>query len=817
VKVRISGRAAAFAIKRSTYWEIGKRGSKALYKVGASDVDRVLGRQTDVVEIDAKAIVDIERRLEAEWSKDRAVRLAVILLDPSEDDAGLDHVAALLEALLGRDYVVEHLENQFYQKELPCDAALARALAISGERPALKSFFESLADHQGTISEIRESYEALPEELFSEDESKDAYRESVIAAGGFRCLVRACREGPLTDAVIFNLHSKLARLPHSRQFVGEWTSAFDRIRNAVPPLNRNYVEDFEDDLADFGGGPGGHQQLRNALEQQHAILERVAAGDFDNARRFAHELEQQQLATGGAQYLVKSMTRLSQRARDMEAFELELEWAYKAIEHQPDDARARTKYADALLQADDVDQALEQFEIASDLGERAYAATGRARVMRKLGKYSEELKLYEEAANLFSGSDEEIYCLVGIATAKHDLGYTEDAFIKLRDAIEKFPYEPLCRVSLARMLMRHGRFQEAWDAFTDALTLTEDNLSAANGLADICHKVGRLTEARTRYAQISVRYPRDIRAHVGLIDTLRSMGDGLKAAIYARKIAERFPGSPTAAAKHAETSSELGRYPVARQILNDAIARFPRNARLLLVKARGLRRQGKYDRALEVVDGGLARFPYNRRFKVLRAEMLRRLGQRNAAEALYRELVETDQADVRARNGLASMLALAGKEDSALALIGNDDPKTNDDWRSFLLVASILDRKGDSLTAYERWEWGYQNCPFAAERRLFSAALANHAIRSGRARRAPLVMHVAERDIANIIDFHVAAMTKQERAKKAYGALSRNLPARLEPLRDEIAKTYGIVDGRPAHTKSWILRAVNDEFLLAAA
>lgn len=817
MKVRISGRAGAFAIKRATYWEVGRRGSKVLVKIGASDVDRVLGSTPDVVEIDAKAIVDIERRLESEWSKDRAIRLTIMLLDPSEDPDGLDQVASLLETLLAREHVLDHLENQFFQKELPNDVALDRAVEMGADRPLLKAFLDALIDHQDTILEIRQSYEALPDSLFAENESKESYREGVVAAGGFRCLVRACRDGALADSDIFTLHAKLAKLPHARQFVSEWTSAFDRIRNSAPALPQDYADDFEDDLADFGGGPGGHQQLRNALEQQRAILERVAAGDFENARRFAHELEQQQLATGGAQYLVKSMTRLSQRARDMDAFELELEWAFKAIEHQPNDARARTKYADALLQADQVDQALKEFEIAANLGEQAYAASGRARAMRKLGRYPEELALYEEAAKLFEGTDEEIYCLTGIATAQHDLGRTDEAFSQLKNTIGKFPYSPLGHVSLGWMLMRHGRFQEAWDAYTNALTLTEDSLGAANGLAEICQLTGQLSEARARYAQIANRYPRDIRAHIGLIDTLRLMGDGPKAAIYARKIAERFPGSPTAAAKHAETSSELGRHPVARQILTEAIARFPRNARLLLVKARSLRRQGKYDRALEVAEGALARFPYNGRLRVFRAEMLRRLGQRKAAEALYRELVETDQADVRARNGLASMLALDGKENDALALIGNDDPKTSDDWRSFLLVASIRDRKGDSDTACQRWDWGYRNCPFANERRLFAAALANYAVRKGRARRAPLVEHVAERDITNIIDFQVAAMTKHARARKAYAALARNLAPRLEPLRDEIAKTYGIIDGRPSRSKSWILRAVNDEFLIAAA
>lgn len=76
---------------------------------------------------------------------------------------------------------------------------------------------------------------------------------------------------------------------------------------------------------------------------------------------------------------------------------------------------------------------------------------------------------------------------------------------------------------------------------------------------------------------------------------------------------------------------------------------------------------------------------------------------------------------------------------------------------------------------------------------------------------------IPERDIGNVIDFQLAAMTRSAHARKAYGALSKHLPSRYELLRDEIARNYGLSNQRPQHSKNWIINRLNDEFILAVA
>jgi tetratricopeptide (TPR) repeat protein len=821
MKARVSGRAAAFAVKRAQGWDLHRRGCVApeRLKIEEIEVARALGNTPDVVEINVKTVGEVERRLEAEWAKDRALRLAVMLLDPDEPEPGLEEVAAILENLLGREHAVEHLQSQFYQQELPAVAAVDRALALSNDLPVLANFMSGVVDRQLVICQVHDSFAALPDELFGGADEKAAYRERAVAAGAFRSLVMLSRDGVLDDAAVFDLHERLSGLPDARRIAAEWASSFGRTAKDLPPLRpdlADLTDDYDEDVVDLGGGPGGHQRLRNALEQQAAILDCVASGDFDTARRFANDLVQQQLASAGPLYLAKSLTRLSQRAREMDAFELELEWAHVAVEVLPSDARARTQYGDALLQADRIDEAREQFESAFDLGQRVYAANGRARAMRALGRFEDELSLYREAYSLAGDMPEAVHSLIGIAIARTDLGDVEGAVGDLTEAIARFEYDPLPRLAMAGTLVKRGRFEEAWARYEEAAQLSTDKLSAANGLADICQRVGRLDEARERYSDIANRYPRDIRAHMGLIDTLHSLGELNQAAMYARRVAERFPGSPRAAVKHAETASELGRHAVARQLLQASIVKFPKNARLLIARTAAFRREGRYDRALQSSEAALSRFPYNRHLQRVRAEMLRRLGQTDRAEQVYKELVDGDPTDIRSRNGLASTLIVTGRAADARILVENDDPHTRDQWRGFLLFASLLDRLGDGHGARERLVWANGRCPFAAERRLFACALAAQAARTGKARQAPRIQPAAERDIGNVIDFQIAAMTRSSRAKTAYAALSRNLPARFETLRDEIARNYGLIEGKSHRSKSWINRQLADDLLLAA-
>jgi tetratricopeptide (TPR) repeat protein len=268
--------------------------------------------------------------------------------------------------------------------------------------------------------------------------------------------------------------------------------------------------------------------------------------------------------------------------------------------------------------------------------------------------------------------------------------------------------------------------------------------------------------------------------------------------------------------KLVDVTSEIGRHAQARRLADDAIRRFPKDARLLASKASAQRRDGRYDRALQTYELALSRFPHNSRLRLGRAAMLRRLGMLDGARRIYEDLVADKPTDVRSKNGLASILIVENDITAALPLIDGEEPRTTDDWRAFYLLALAKQRLGNPAESQKRLTWAVERCPFATERRLFTCALAALATRQGRARQAPRIAPQAERDIGNVIDFRAAAMARMPRARPVYATLMNNLPASLAPVRDEIARSFHIIPGRPQRSKSWIGRTIDNELLMAA-
>jgi len=814
----ISGKAAAYAIEAPTGWRLGRRGPTELVDVVAGDLGRILGTTPDVLSIDAKNLGEVERCLETEWAKDRALRLFIMLLDAEESDSGLDDAAALFERLLAHKHVLHHLENQFLQRPLPREAKTTRATTLVAQLPVASELLARIAERQPEIRLISDAFDKVDEARFGGSEQKADFRETAIATGAFRSLVLGKGPTGLSDACILEVHRSLWSVPEARAVVQAWTVALRQTAQTSRRMSLPEMEEpSEPDRAEYGSRTGAFERKRQVFEQQAAILEKVSVGDFPAARRFVAELEQRQLADGGNAYLAMSLTRLSQNAREMEAFDLALDWAFRATEIEPGDARTHTQLADALASAERTDEALREYSRAEELGERAYAMSGRARVMRLLGRHQEQLDLHAEASDLLEGSSDQIHSFVGCAVALSDLGRIDDALAHVTLAETRFPYDPLPRQTRGWMLVRQGRFEEAWKSFEEAEGFSGDKSAALIGLADICRRTGRLDEARSRYTGLIRHFPRLVDGYIGLIDTLRDVGDPRQAALYAAQTVRRFPGSPRAAGRHATTASEAGRHALAGNLFAEAIARFPRDVRLVSAQVTAIRREGKYDRALQVIDAALRRFPYSHRLQRTRAEMLRRLGAIADSRAAYQELIQQDAYDIRSRNGLATLLALSGRFEEAESLVCNDNPQTADEWRSFFITANCIERRGHSGFSHERLVWAHAKCPFSFERRMFAGALASYALRHGQARKAPRIETIPERDVANVIDFQVAAATRDRRAQRLYSMLSRNLPPGLLVVRDEIARNYGIVQDHPRHTKTWVGQRLNDELLLAAA
>lgn len=817
MKAIMSGRASAYATCEDRHWSLHRLHREAV-PIGDGDLERIFGPGPDVVRLDADR-VEIARRFQTEWAKDRALRILLILLDPAEKVDGLQELAALLDPLLAETHVRRHIESQLFHQPLPSEAELDRAIDITRNLPQAEALVRSIANRQGAVTQVRQAFDGIDEALFGDGEAKAEFMEHAINAGAFRELVLAANENSVADAGIMNAHQALARVRNARNIVTAWTSRLRETGRPAPrPLRPEHVSTPRREEEPHGGAVAAHQGLQSALQQQAAVIKRIEKGDYDTARRYALDLERQQLGRGDREHLAMSLTRLSQAAREMEALELEVEWSRKAVDIAPDDARARTQLGDALLAQGSIEDALAAFSRAEELGERPYALGGRARAMRILGDHETQLALLLEADALLVDSDERVHALVGVANAFADLNRTEDAAAAIETAERLFPYHPLPRMVHGWLLMKRGRYVEAQASFEQAEHFSKDKSAPLNALAELSRRTGRLADARIRYSNLTRTHPRDPSGYAGLVDTLRDEGRRKDAADFARRTAERFPGSPRIAGRQATTASEAGRHVEARRLFSRAIARFPRDPALVDGQVCALMREGAYELALQTVDRGLQRHSRSPSLHRSRANILRRLRRSDLGREAFERIGAADPSDQAARNALASILILEGSFDYAERLVAIAEPVTRDDWRAFLLLSNLRDRQGEADEAGQRLSWAAGVCPFPDEARMFATALANQALRSGRARSAPRVAPVPVSDVGNVIDFQVAAATKRRVDTAAsLRLLDHHLSPPLALLRDEIAANYGVAHRVRRHSKRWIGQRLNDELVLAAA
>lgn len=301
------------------------------------------------------------------WRCDRSLRLFLLLLDSEEDVALREEAADCLEEFFTQSDTIAHVENQLYSRPLPINADLSIIRKNQSKWPNTSQVVLKLTKNQDAIHRHREAWDKLPESLFGDVAEKIAFEEEAIERGAFRTL--AITPSNAANLAILACHKALASLPEGRHIVSEWTKGFKKSETKTPLLPE---DDIEPELQPLYS----RAAFENALRQQEGIFTQMRSGNLVLASRFADQLVDFQLGSGGDRFAAKSLCRLAQEAKYLGLFSLQLEWAQRATVVCPADAWAHGQAADALLQYFRLDEALAELELCESYGDAAFAATG---------------------------------------------------------------------------------------------------------------------------------------------------------------------------------------------------------------------------------------------------------------------------------------------------------------------------------------------------------------------------------------------------------------------------------------------------------
>jgi tetratricopeptide (TPR) repeat protein len=723
-------------------------------------------------------------------------------------------LADLLEALFENDDCYRFVRAQMYGAPLPEGTIVPdRHELVSFHQ--LQKLVDALVHDQPTIADVSNAFSAIGFVDDVDAAAKERFREAAISRGVFHEIVVSIKEGAISDRTVFYLYEHMADIPHNRLLLSTWLGPY-RAKSHMPLLLQE--QDAPPDREHLYHRPLYPSTYQNVVRQQDAIIAKLEEGDLSMARRFAAELVANQVAAGDHNYAAKTMSKLSQFAKSMEYFDLQLEWALAAVDVLPEDSQSHAAVVDAYLQLGRYADALSRLGLAESRDFPTYPATVRGRILRAQRDYKAALKVYQRVNEDYPDDPGAIYAWSGIAECLRDLGRTAEALDTYNDAIKKFPDDMVLRRGRAATLAEVGLLNEAAKAYDDALSYDAGDFIALNGKASLAKLTGSLDEAELLYRDLIRDFPRASYSYAGLADALRLNGKIQEAVEWGKRALQLFPEKLVAYLGYAHALTEAGDFGEAERVWKSAYDAFPEEPDAIIGWAYVQRRRGNYSEALRIYDQLVDKYPQDAYARRAKADMLRRLGRVKESLSMYDSLIEVTQHSIHAKTSKASLLIDQGRLEEAMPLLQESLPVTQEDWRNFIVKGLWLLKKGRPREAQAHLESAAGRCPFAREQRFIGSALTSISILHP----APSVSVAKHEqiypDITGLIRFHAMALSKRrQQAIEMYRSLQAGLPHQYHGLRDEIAKRYHVIPGKARRQGRWLAIQTTRSLLLEAA
>jgi len=775
---------------------------------------------SDVIELKSVTKAKTVEQLKLASSRDRALHLALILLDKDETEETRRLAVESLGELLAEGDIFDFIASRLYSAPAPPNSSLKDAKHMAREAEPLSGFLDRLERDQAQIGLYRQAWNNLPLEFFGSLANKMKFEHCVVDSGAFRRLVEAQGEPERFGLARFQCLSDLKNLPNSRTVLDAWLRLFQpsKSKRSIRDLAEDSIaarENISDARRPSVSKISAHDAFENVSKQKEAIVAQFGKGDLHRARIFIDQLVETQLKTGGPGYLSKSLCALAQQAKMIFDHSLQLELARRAVEVEPDDGWAHGQVADAYFCLGQFDDAWQAFDAAAKMGEPAFGRSGQARILKAQGNLKGALAAYEQLIGEFP---EEVVVWNGRAEVLREMWRLNEALVAYEEAIERFPAEEVPRCGRAAVLKDLGRLNEALMAYEQAIDEFGDDAVPYAGRADVLKEMGLLDDSEKVYADAIGKFPKEPVLRCGIAEVFKEKGQFDVALKNYEETMSLFPFEPVPWSGRAEVFKEIGQLDQALTGYSEAIQKFPFDPRMHNGKASVLKKMARLEEALQAYEQITTRFPYNIYAWSGRADLLKELGYLIEAVDAYDILIERNPNKEGLRYSKAAILAALGRYEEASTLLPSAEPRTREEWVAYHIQSMILLKTNKLDLAIEQFERGLQLNPFARGRRYFENALAVATLRRKRSHEAVNFLGKDQEPLTDVLRMHVfGELSRFEDAHEAYHRIKSICPPKLVPLRDEVAARYRLRQAVPAYQPEWLFEEECRFVLLEAA
>lgn len=760
-------------------------------------------------------------------NKDSALRLLEIALD-SEDDPhlALDAIAEL-NHLICCDGVHKFLANYAFAVPYPMIRATTGLPERAEKFSRAWSLISDIGDAQPAIVKVREAWSKAVVGHFDSLAQQAAAEKTVIEAGGFKSICELLLGKTRLDAVIFDLHLATNRVRGYRELIGAWINALGldpasgriRVTYDLEAVARD-SEQFDEPTAESSALSGEAERVKfqRVMEQRSAIVRRLERDDVLNARRFTHELIENQIGAGDSEFAAKTLCSLAQDAKHLGYSSLRLEWTLWATEVYPDDPWPFAQAGDAFISLFRYDEARQYFDLAQKKGDFHYSRMGHARIAMATGRPEESLAECNGLLQAYPDHKDTVVVLMCMGDTHRSIGNLQEALAIYEKAAMQFPAmdEPVC--AKASVLGQLGQLDEALALYGHVREAFGQPIRALVGEGEVHRAAGQFDLALASYEKAIARFPGEAMPAIGRAQVFREAGR-LERALEAFAAAKlRFENDPRAYSGFAQTLRDLKQLPEALAAFDAAVSKFPYEAYLRNGRASVTKRMGRLEDALRAYDENCQAFPYNIPALMGRVQLLKELERLDLAADAVRDISVRHPDSKYVRNARASILALQGRYDEALALLNaHGILRTMEDWNGHHVKCMIWLRKGELDEALAELRFGLANTPFQRAKNSYQSSLAMAELRRGQYEAARELAATGAGAPAQLAILQVeAAQGHKNAAIASLRLLEQDPHENVVVLAREVASLYNLRLDPPKFDHIWVANR-NAEIVIALA
>ena len=368
------------------------------------EIKFLLGDANDLEFVEDTNHEQLKRRLKSSYQAAYALDLMLFVLDSELSAETRSEAASELEHLLAEPAISNHLESVLYAHPLPQDADLAGAFHHSEMTQAARTiaWLQELERLQPIIARSFSAWESLPLDIFGNSEQKKDFQRLAVRLGLFRSLVQAIEQQKDVNTVLIDagLNREISQKHNHRQILQQWLAPF-RSATSTQTIRPERESAHKESAKKKGKQKKASksydrtQVLQNVQNTKARILEFMRKRDFARVGNLIEELLEYHQQYGGQQYAVRSLCDLAMEAKNLGLHKLQLELTQRSVGLKVDDGWSWAQYGDALLIANQLDEAMKAYENALSFGQGAVAKNGRAEVLKALGQFDRALDAYQ--------------------------------------------------------------------------------------------------------------------------------------------------------------------------------------------------------------------------------------------------------------------------------------------------------------------------------------------------------------------------------------------------------------------------------------